>query len=83
MTRTAWPALMTAESTSSIGALTKIEVGSSRSITGGIGTPGGEGEINSPTSTETSARTPAKGERMRVFLTSTSTTAISARTNST
>ena len=38
-----------------------------RTITGGIGRPGGDGVIHSPTSVVTSATTPSNGARSTVF----------------
>ena len=54
VTLTRSPARTEPESTSSIGALTKIEVGSIRSTTGGEVSSGGEGVTHSPSSTFTS-----------------------------
>ena len=58
-----------------MGALMKIDSGSSRSITGGIGSPGGDGVMYSPTSVLSSATVPANGARSSVKASCTSAAA--------
>jgi hypothetical protein len=78
LTRASWPTRIRAESTSSIGALMKIEVRSTMSNTGGIGMAGGAGVAHSPTSVMTSAIRPSNGAIITVFRSSTSVKPIAA-----
>ena len=71
--------MMRAESTSSIGALMKIDVVSMISITGGIGSPGGDGVVYSPSSIDSSDTTPPNGARSTVLRSSLSIRPIAAR----
>ncbi len=53
-------------STSSMGAVTYRQLSSIRSTAGGVGMPGGEGMVISPSSPEIFATTPANGARRYV-----------------